>query len=42
MINQKESKQVRLDSWLFNLLSRGMKAKAKVNNHKNHRIIIGK
>ena len=29
MINQKESKQVRMDSWLFKLLSRGMKAKAK-------------
>ena len=29
MINQKESKQVRMDSWLFKLLSRDMKTKTK-------------
>ena len=39
MINQKESKQVRMDSWLLKLLSRDMKAKARhkdqpTNNHK--------
>ena len=38
MINQKESKQVRMDSWLLKLLSRDMKAKTKdkdqsTNNH---------
>ena len=27
MINQKESKQVRIDSWLLKLQSRGMKKK---------------
>ena len=39
MINQKESKQVRMDSWLLKLLSRDMKTKTKnkdqpTNNHK--------
>ena len=39
MINQKESKQVRMDSWLLKLLSRDMKTKTKnkdqpINNHK--------
>ena len=39
MINQKESKQVRMDSWLLKVLSRDMKTKAKnkeqqTNNHK--------
>ena len=39
MINQKESKQVRMDSWLLKLLSRDMKTKARhkdqpTNNHK--------
>ena len=39
MINQKESKQVRMDSWLLKLLSRDMKTKAKnkdqpTNSHK--------
>ena len=39
MINQKESKQVRMDSWLLKLLSRDMKTKARHknqprNNHK--------
>ena len=29
MINQKESKQVRIDSWLLKLLSRDMKTKMK-------------
>ena len=29
MINQKESKQVRMESWLVELLSRDMKTKAK-------------
>ena len=29
MINEKESKQVRMDSWLFKLLSRDMKTKAR-------------
>ena len=29
MINQKESKQVRMDSWLIKLLSRDMKTKTK-------------
>ena len=29
MINQKESKQVRTDSWLLKLLSRDMKTKTK-------------
>ena len=29
MINQKESKQVRMDSWLLKLLSRDMKTKTK-------------
>ena len=32
MINQKESKQVRMDSWLLKLLARDMKTKAR---HKN-------
>ena len=39
MINQKESKQVKMDSWLLELLSRDMKRKTKnkdqsTNNHK--------
>ena len=39
MINQKKSKQVRMDSWLLKLLSRDMKTKTKnkdqaTNNHK--------
>ena len=39
MINQKESKQVRMDSWLLKLLSGDMKTKTKnkdqtKNNHK--------
>ena len=39
MINQKESKQVRMDSWLLKLLSRDMKTKTKnkdqpTNSHK--------
>ena len=39
MINQKESKQVSMDSWLFKLLSRDMKTKTEsndqaANNHK--------
>ena len=39
MINQEESKQVRMDSWLIKLLSRDMKTKARnkdqpTNNHK--------
>ena len=39
MINQKESKQVRMDSWLLKVLSRDMKTKAEnkeqqTNNHK--------
>ena len=39
MINQKKSKQVRLDSWLLEPLSRDMKTKRKnkdqsTNNHK--------
>ena len=29
MINQKECKQVRIDSWLLKLLSRDMKTKTK-------------
>ena len=29
MVNQKETKQVRMGSWLFNLLSRDMKTKTK-------------
>ena len=39
MINQKESKQVSMDSWLLKLLSRDMKTETKnkdqsKNNHK--------
>ena len=39
MMNQKESKQVKMDSWLLKLLSRDMKTKTKnkdqpTNNHK--------
>ena len=39
MINQKESKQVSVDSWLLKLLSRDMRTKPKnkdqpTNNHK--------
>ena len=41
MVNQKESKQVRMDSWLLKLLLRDMKAKARhknqpTNNHNKH------
>ena len=41
MINQKESKQFSMDSWLLKLLSRDMKTKTKnkdqpTNNHKNN------
>ena len=46
MIDQKESKQVRVDCWLRKLLSRDMKTKTKTkntdqptNNHKNNRKI---
>ena len=46
MIDQKESKQVRVDCWLRKLLSRDMKIKTKTkntdqptNNHKNNRKI---
>ena len=39
MINQNESKQISMDSWLFKLLSTDMKTKTKnkdqpTNNHK--------
>ena len=39
MINQKESKQVRMDTWLLKLLSRDMKTKRRnkdqpTDNHK--------
>ena len=39
MINQKESKQVRMDSWLLKLLPRDMKTKAKNKDQstKNHK-----
>ena len=30
MIRQKESKQIRMDSWLFKLLSRDMKTKTNI------------
>ena len=38
MINQKENKQVRMDSWLVKLLSRDMKTKTKRQEQptKNH------
>ena len=41
MINQKESKQIRMDSWLLKLLSRDMKKKAKNKGQptKNHKKI---
>ena len=41
MINQKESKQVRMDSWLLKLLSRDMKTKTKNKDQptKNHKKI---
>ena len=43
MINQKKSKQVRMDSWLLNLLSRDKKTKTKnkdqPRNIKNNRKI---
>ena len=44
MINSKESKQVRMDSWLLKLLSREMKTKAKNKDQptKNHKKIIEK
>ena len=31
MINQEESKQVRMNSWLLKLLSSDMKTKTKIN-----------
>ena len=34
MINQKESKQARIDSWLLKLLSRDMKTKTKNKKQK--------
>ena len=39
MINEKDSKQVSMNSWLLKLVSRDMKTKAKIkdqptNNHK--------
>ena len=39
MINQKDSKQVSMNSWLLKLVSRDMKTKTKIkdqptNNHK--------
>ena len=42
MINQKDSKQVSMNSWLLKLLSRYMKTKTKnkdqpTNNHKKKR-----
>ena len=42
MINYKESKQVRIDSWLLKLFSRDMKTKGKnkdqpTNSYKNNR-----
>ena len=39
MINQKKSKQVRVDSWLLKLLSRGMETKTKNKDQptKNHK-----
>ena len=38
MINQKKSKQVRMDYWLLKLLSRDMKTKTKKKDQptKNH------
>ena len=42
MINHKESKEVRIDSWLLKLLSRDMKSKKNktnyqpTNNHKKN------
>ena len=36
MSKQKESKQVRMDSWLFKLLSRDMKKNKKNNNNNNN------
>ena len=41
MINPKESKEVRIDSWLLKLLSTDMKSKTKTNyqptnNHKKN------
>ena len=38
MISQKDSKQVSMDSWLLNILSRDMKTKTK-NSHKKNRKI---
>ena len=35
MINQKKSKQVRMDSWLLKLLSRDMKTKTKKQRSTN-------
>ena len=43
MINQKESNQVKIDSWLLKLLSRDMKAKTKKDQPtKNHKKITEK
>ena len=35
MINQKESKKIRTDSWLFKLLSRDVKTKTKKQKSTN-------
>ena len=37
MINQKESKQVRMGSWLLKLLSRDMKTKTKNNDQQRNK-----
>ena len=44
MISQKESKQVRMDSWLLELLSKDTKTKAKNNDQPtiNHKKITEK
>ena len=44
MINQEESKQVRMESWLLKLLSRDMKTKTKNKDQptKNHKKITEK
>ena len=44
MINQKENKQVKMDSWLLKLLSRDMKTKTKNKDQsiKNHKKITEK
>ena len=40
MINQKESKQVSMDSWLLKLLSRDMKKQSKQQTKINQQTII--